>query len=88
MKITRSAVTKVVMAMLECRDLRKATLYLDPETSVRCARRFKLHKLSRRDELLLTLGRPNYNERAFIRACKKAGEPFPVKKLQLKWWKK
>jgi hypothetical protein len=31
-----------------------------------------------------TIGIPNYL-REFIRKCKKAGEPFPVKKIQLKF---
>lgn len=37
------------------------------------------------EEIVLTIGRPNYRERRFIRACKKAGEPFPVRKIQLKF---
>ena len=35
---------------------------------------------------VVTYGRPNFRERAFIRLCQKAGEPFPVFKLRLKSW--
>lgn len=35
--------------------------------------------------VVLTAGRPNYLARRFIKACKKAGEPFPVKKIQLRF---
>jgi len=38
--------------------------------------------------MVLTIGRPNYAEREFIKLCKKAGEPFPVKKMQLKFYPK
>lgn len=36
-------------------------------------------------QVSLTAGRPNYQERKFIKLCKKAGEPFPIKKIQLKF---
>ena len=35
-------------------------------------------------EVILTAGKPNYEERAFIKKLGKAGEPFPVKKVQMK----
>lgn len=38
--------------------------------------------------VLLTLGKPNYAERKFIKDLVKAGESFPVKKIQLKLEKK
>lgn len=34
-------------------------------------------------EIRLTIGKPNYAEREFIKDCKKAGEPFPVERVQL-----
>lgn len=35
----------------------------------------------------LTIGRPNYAERQFIKAARKAGEALPVKRPQLKYFK-
>lgn len=64
-----------------------ATKYLDERLIVRATRRAHKRKFNVRDnvEIVLTIGRPNYAERAFIRACKKAKEPFPVKKIQIKF---
>lgn len=36
MKIPRNAVTNVVMAVMECGDLKRATLFLDDHTTVKC----------------------------------------------------
>ena len=33
----------------------------------------------------LTCGKPNFAERAFVKKAVKAGEPFPVRKVQLKF---
>lgn len=38
-------------------------------------------------QVSLVIGRPNFAQKLFIKACKKAGEPFPVKKVQLKFTK-
>lgn len=38
-----------------------------------------------RTGLLFTVGVPNYAERQFIKKAKKAGEPFPIKKIQIRW---
>lgn len=35
--------------------------------------------------ILFTVGKPNYEEREFIKKCFAAGEPLPVKKIQLKY---
>jgi hypothetical protein len=68
--------------------VRKATVFLRKDFTVKAARRHRPHKNSRTIEVMLTVGRPNYAERQFIRACQKAGEPLPVRKVQLKQWPK
>ena len=88
MNVTRSAVSRAVMSVLECRDLRRATVYLDAKTTVKCTRRCRLYGRDHAQTVIVTVGRPNYAERKFTNLCKKAGEPFPVKKIQLKWWPK
>lgn len=70
----------------------KATYYISPKEIIRAVRkRYKFGKnkktLPRKDhniEIMLTIGRPNYTEREFIKLCQKAKEPFPVKKIQIK----
>ena len=65
----------------------KATKYINEKLTVKATRkRFKgkIPKNERRIEIMFTVGDPNYEERDFIKKCKKAGESFPVKKIQLK----
>jgi hypothetical protein len=84
MKIPMRAVSQVVETLIRT-GARKATKYLAKDTVVRAARRrYRGRGLDSR-YVILTLGRPNYEERAFIRTCRKAGESFPVKKIQLRF---
>lgn len=87
MKITRDAIAKTVFGLLET-NARKASFYLDENKVVTATRPFKPDRRSKSFSIVLTMGGPNYRGRQFIKACKKAGEPFPVKKLQLKFWPK
>lgn len=87
MNITRKSVADTVISLLEV-NARRATTYLDEKTVVTATRRHKPDKRNRHTEILLKLGGPNYREREFIAACKKAGESFPVKKIQFRFWNK
>jgi hypothetical protein len=84
-KISRSAVARVVEATV-AQGARKATLYLSPILIVRATRQFRNRGRRLRDTVVLTVGRPNYAERHFVKTCQKAGEPFPVRKVQLTWY--
>jgi hypothetical protein len=64
--------------------LYRATKYLSDKLTVKATRQHKFNRHQKQATFIVTLGRPNYAERAFIAKCKKAGEPFPVKKVQLK----
>lgn len=87
MKATRSSIVAVCEACLNL-GAKKATVFLSRTLVVKATRRLKPYKRARTTELVLTIGAPNYAERQFIRACDKAGEPFPVRKVQLKWYPK
>lgn len=81
------AVGKVVLALIENRAY-KAIAYLSEKLVVRASRKLfggKLPAANRNAEIILTIGTPNYEQREFIKQCKKAGEPLPVKKIQLKF---
>lgn len=87
------AVVEVVDTILNGKDVIKATKYVSPTLIVRGVRKtYKLVGRKPKDEgnleVILTIGKPNYVEREFVALCKKAKEPFPVKKIQLKTWKK
>ena len=82
--------SRVAAALLDS-GARKATLYLSPKLTIKASRpRYKGRKAieDRRDsrvDVQFTAGAPNFEERLFIRSALKAGEPFPVKKVQLKF---
>lgn len=65
-------------------QIRTATRYLSTRYSVKATRRHR--RPGSRTEIVVSIGRPNYAERRFIKACLKSGEPFPVRKTQLKFW--
>ncbi len=57
------------------------------ETAIKyLASDFTVKATSRGDkEYVVTIGRPNYAERLFIKKAIAAGEPFPIKKIQLRY---
>jgi hypothetical protein len=65
----------------------KATKYISDKLTIKATRkRYKGKFLHNKVvDLVFTMGIPNYEERQFIKLCKKAGESFPVKKIQLKF---
>jgi hypothetical protein len=67
---------------------KKATQYISPTEVAKATRRGKARKSDRTVEMVFTIGKPNFEEREFIKKCKKAGEPFPVKKIQVKFYNK
>ena len=84
MKLNPKCVDVVSLAL---GGARQATYYQSPTFVLRATRRHKVRRGERTTELVLTVGRPNFRERRFISACQKAGEPFPVRKVQLEWYK-
>ena len=80
------AIRAVAAALLENKDLRRATKFLRPDFVVKAT---WVHRLTMRDpqrSMVVTVGRPNYVERAGVKILLKAGEPFPVKKVGWKFW--
>lgn len=87
MKITRKSFSDLAEIILEGGAV-KATKYFSENLTLKATRRLckgKIRKQGRTTEILFTIGKPNYAEREFIRKCKKSGEPFPVKKIQIKF---
>jgi len=69
-----------------CREFgyRRATVYLSPDLVVSACRVLRKNKRDRSEAFVVKVGKANYLERKFIKQCKKANEPFPIKKVQLK----
>lgn len=77
---------KVVRALLET-GAHKVTAYISPNQTVKACRKLFDGGITKRDiraDITLTVGVPNYAERRFIKLARAAGEPFPIKKLQIK----
>ncbi len=65
---------------------RRATKYVSPSRTVNVTRkryRGSIDKKATAYNFVVSIGRPNYVQAKFIKACKRAGEPFPVKKIQM-----
>lgn len=77
-----------LVKILILNDVTQATKYLSPTLVVRATRRRYAGRILRGArvpiEVTLTAGRPNYRERAFIRSARRAGEVFPVRRIQLR----
>lgn len=87
MKIPRRIFSDLAEVLLTA-EAWKATKYYSDKDVATATRRCYGRKIDRRDnriEILFKIGRPNFDEREFIKKCKRAGEPFPVKKIQIKY---
>lgn len=86
MSVRHRHVDQVVRALVDA-DAHTATKYVSPTAIVRATRQLVRGKVPQTGNLAITLtvGKPNYAERKFIKQCRKAGEPLPVKKVQLKF---
>lgn len=76
----------VISALLSNEGCVKATKYLNPKEIIRAVRTTyggKIHKGN--VEITLTIGRPNYLERMFLKECIKAKKTFPIEEIQLKF---
>lgn len=79
---TLNAVRSVVDVLTRT-SAKRATVFISPRLIVRATRRHP-----KAMEFVLKIGKPNYLERDFVKMCKKAGEPLPVKKVQIKHYPK
>lgn len=87
MEISRKVFSQLAKIILDGGAI-KATKFFSEREVVKATRKLydgKIDKRSKRAEILFTIGIPNYDEREFIKKAKKAGEPFPVKKILIRW---
>lgn len=68
--------------------MKSATVFVDERTRVTATfvHRSDTRRGARHTTVAVTFGAPNYAGREFIRTCREVGEPFPVKKPQLRPW--
>jgi hypothetical protein len=78
-------VVGVFNALTKNHKIKTATVYISPKQTLKLTRQGR-DKRSSHHTYLLTIGKPNYAEREHIQSLLKAKEPFPVKKIRLKFY--
>lgn len=79
-----AAVGAVMAVLTNDVTVKTATKYLAPNLVVKATRQHKFDPRDRSHTYVVTIGRPNYLEKRFVKKLIAACEPFPVKKLQFK----
>ncbi len=77
---------KIVGEMLINTRVKKATAFLSPILTLVVARQFKMDSRSKQQTFIVTIGRPNFENRKKLKDLIAAREPFPVKKLAYKYY--
>lgn len=76
--------TKIIEALMLQPEMRSAVYYESPKQTITVTRRHSHKGRVTRREFVVTVGAPNYLAAKFIKLCKAAKEPFPVKRIQFK----
>lgn len=84
----RLALPKCFRYLLADRAVKTAVKYLAPDFTVRVTRQRKEDRRQRSSTFLVTVGKPNFLGRKFVKDCLAAEEPFPVRKVQLQRYPK
>lgn len=79
-------VGKVVGALVAS-GAKRATLYLSAKERVSAQYIGRRDGRDSRHHIIITIGTPNHADREFIKRCRRAREPFPVRKVQLKFFR-
>ena len=78
-------IDQLVATLLDTKAV-SAVKYVDEKHIVRVTRPTYNRKFSTGNvTIVLTIGKPNFEERAFIKLLKKSGEKFPLRKPQLRF---
>jgi hypothetical protein len=86
--VTAKLAGDCICVLIATKEARRATKFVSPTLTVKATRRHRFDKRSRFEEFFVTIGRPNYRERVWIKTAQRAGVPFPVRRLQLTFWPK
>lgn len=86
--ITERRIGECVADVLGIPNLRRATAYISDKLTIKATAQRRTDKRNKSVTVLVTVGRPNFLERKFIKVCKDAGCAFPLRQVQHKFWKK
>jgi len=81
-------IATVTATLIANKDAKSAIKYLSEKLVIKATWHNKPKANNRGETMIVTFGQPNYREVSYIKSLKKAGEPFPVKKIQLKFYPK
>lgn len=84
MYISRNVYGQLLEMVVEC-GAKKATKYISEKYVIKATRHGKPDSRDVLAVVVVTAGRPNYDERQFIKAHKKAGRKFPIASLVTKF---
>lgn len=77
--------TELIMETLTAEPhLRSASYYPTPDAVVTVTRRHKRDKRKAIEEYVLTIGKPNFRGRAWVKLRVKSGKAFPLRELQVR----
>lgn len=79
---------KALAYIMAIPEVRQVAVYVSPTAIVKATRQFRSRVDHARETFIVTIGAPAHRQRLFIKACQKAGTPFPVKKPQIRYWPK
>lgn len=68
-------------------EVRSATVYHSPTNRVTATRQHRRTE-GRSTTIIVTIGKPNFKQRAFVKKCKQAKVRFPIAAVQLTYWPK
>lgn len=69
---------EVLLTLTKCgKEFRKATLYIGAKTVIHATWRLKPSSKNKSEEILLTFGAPNYEDKRIIKRAIKESRPFP-----------
>lgn len=74
--------------VLVMRNCRRATAFITPKLTIKATAQRRQDGRDKSATCLVTVGRPNFLERRFIKVCQKAGMAFPLNQIQWKFWPK
>lgn len=77
-------ISQVCGALARWSSFKTAIKIIDEKTIVKATWRFRPDNRKSREEMIVTMGAPDYRTAAFIKSCKKAGVHFPVTKIQFR----
>lgn len=87
-ELQNKKIGQCVTDVMTIKNCRRATAYMSAKLTIKATAQRRQDKRAKSSTILVTIGRPNFIERRFIKVCQKAGMAFPLRQIQWKFWPK